>query len=51
MKSIKQLLEEHQDMQVKELAREFKVSEMTIRRDLHFLEKQGRCGIVFWWST
>ena len=44
---IKQLLEEHQDMQVKELAREFKVSEMTIRRDLHFLEKQGSVELFF----
>lgn len=44
---IKQLLEEYQELSVKELAQTFQVSEMTIRRDLHLLEKQGSVELFF----
>lgn len=38
--NILKLLNEQHDVQVKDLAKRFNVSEMTIRRDLHFLSSQ-----------
>lgn len=44
---ILQLLQEKEEVSVKALSKDFGVSEMTIRRDLHQLEAQGLAAVHY----